>query len=294
MLNFLKSAFTRTSGNIDAEALVDDFARQTGRLYPFDLKSFPAGVKFLSAEPQVQREIAMTMALWLTENPTVPYNQNVWKMREAFFHILKRKLPFTEQDVVTLLNWSTKQEHTFYRGVPQMIKVAGDYLKSNPMSDEIHRSIEGLIQSIESQYMSVENRRWILRLKELTGDSEISLPLEAGDVWADTALSELRSLDLKIQTVWAELLLCCLRTTGSAPSSKWLKGVDKYLTVIRISNFFNQLLHWFPLVDKPRPAPSNRYDNVQTLLPVNADILKGLAWLCSKSDNPEIARALTA
>ncbi|HXQ35282.1 MAG TPA: hypothetical protein VN843_14795, partial [Anaerolineales bacterium] len=64
MLNFLKSAFTRTSGNIDAKALVDDFARQTGRLYPFDLKSFPAGVKFLNAEPQVQREIAMTMALW--------------------------------------------------------------------------------------------------------------------------------------------------------------------------------------------------------------------------------------
>ena len=55
MFNFLKSTFSRTSGSTDAGAFVEEFERQTGRLYPFDLKSFPAGVKFLKAEPQVQR-----------------------------------------------------------------------------------------------------------------------------------------------------------------------------------------------------------------------------------------------
>ena len=294
MLNFLKSTFARTSSNTDTEVLVQEFANQTGRLYPFDLKSFPAGVKFLKAEPEVQREIAMRMSLWLTESPTVPYNQNVWKMREAFFHMLKRKLPFTEPDVLALLNWSTNQEHNYYRGVPHMIKVVGDYLKAHPISVELHTAIETLIRSVESEPMGVENRRWILRLRELTGDTEVSLPIESGDVWADSALNELRTLDAKIQTAWAELLLYCLRTTGSAPSSRWLKGADKYLAVIGMSGFFDQLLHWFPLVDKSRAVPSNRYDNVQTLLPVNANILKGLAWLCSKSDDAEIARALTA
>lgn len=294
MFNFLKSTFSRTSGSTDAGAFVEEFERQTGRLYPFDLKSFPAGVKFLKAEPQVQREIAMTMSLWLTQNPTVPYNQNVWKMREAFFHMLKRKLPLTEQDVITLLSWSMDQEHNYYRGVPQMIKVVGDYLKNNPISDELHKAIERLIQSIESDRLSVENQRWVLRLKELTGDTNVSLPLAAGDIWADTALSDLRSLDSKTQTAWAELLLSCLRTTGSAPSSKWIKGADKYLAVIGISNFFNILLRWFPLVDKPRANLIDRYDHRESLLPVNTDILKGLAWLCSKSDDSEIARALTA
>ncbi|HMD82801.1 MAG TPA: hypothetical protein VKE92_15900, partial [Anaerolineales bacterium] len=248
----------------------------------------------LKAEPQVQREIVMTMSLWLTQNPTVPYNQNVWKMREAFFHMLKRKLPLTEQDVITLLSWSMDQEHNYYRGVPQMIKVVGDYLKNNPISDELHKAIERLIQSIESDRLSVENRRWVLRLKELTGDTNVSLPLAAGDIWADTALSDLRSLDSKTHTAWAELLLSCLRTTGSAPSSKWIKGADKYLAVIGISNFFNILLRWFPLVDKPRANLIDRYDHRESLLPVNIDILKGLAWLCSKSDDSEIARALTA
>ncbi len=208
--------------------------------------------------------------------------------------MLKRKLPLTEQDVITLLSWSMDQEHNYYRGVPQMIKVVGDYLKNNPISDELHKAIERLIQSIESDRLSVENQRWVLRLKELTGDTNVSLPLAAGDIWADTALSDLRSLDSKTKTAWGELLLSCLRTTGSAPSSKWIKGADKYLAVIGISNFFNILLRWFPLVDKPRANLIDRYDHRESLLPVNTDILKGLAWLCSKSDDSEIARALTA
>ena len=294
MFNFLKSTFSRTSGSTDAGALVEEFARQTGRLYPFDLKSFPAGVKFLKSEPLVQREIAMRMSLWLTQSVTVPYNQNIWKMREAFFHMLKRKLPFTEQDVIALLSWSMDQEHNYYRGVPHMIKIVGDYLKENTISDELRKAVERLIQSIESDRLSVENRRWVLRLKELTGDTDVSLPLVAGDIWADMALSDLRSLDSKTQTAWAELLLSCLRTTGSAPGSKWIKGADKYFAVIGISNFFNILLRWFPLVDKPRANLIDRYDHRETLLPVNTDIIKGLVWLCSKSDDPEIARSLTA
>jgi hypothetical protein len=307
MFNFLKSAFSHGSAESDAEALVEELARQNVRSYPFDLKNFTAGVKFLNADPQIQRGIVLAMLAWLEQHPFKGYPQNQqdqkawqvgWQMREAFLQMLKRKIPFQEQDVIAMVNWSAGHSdgplHMYLRGVPQMIKVLGDYLKNNPISDEIYKVIERLIQSIESEHISVENRRWVLRLKELMGDTEVSYPLEAGDLWADAALSELRTLDSKSQSAWAEVLLSCLRVTGSAPSSKWLKGIDKYLDVIESQNFFSKLSQWFPLVDKPRLTATNRYDNVQTLLPVNADILKGLVWLCSKSDDPEIARALTA
>src|SRR5687767_765269 len=169
-------------------------------------------------------------------------------MREAFLQMLKRKIPFQEQDVIAMVNWSAGHSngplHMYLRGVPQIIKVLGDYFKNNPISDELYKAIERLIRSIESEHMSVENHRWVLRLKELTGDTEINFPLVEGDVWANTALSELRALDSKTQTAWAELLLHCLRTTGSAPSSKWLKGMDKYLDIIGTQNFFNKLSSW--------------------------------------------------
>jgi len=308
MFNFLKSTFTRASDNTEAETLVEEFAKQELRHYSYRLENFTAGIKYQNAEPQLQRDVVLAMLSWFEKNPIRPLDPNGnrqdwnlqwqkhWKMRELFLAMLKRRLPLSEQDLIAILDWSVSrsENHSYYRGIPQMIKVVGDYLNGNEIDDKLQKAIDKLIHILESENTSVEVRRWVLRLKELKGDTDISLPLATGDVWADQAIAETKSLDITKQTLWAELLLHCLRTTGSAPSSKWLKGADKYLSVIGISNFFNQVLHWFPLVDKSRPAPSNRYDNVQTLLPVNADILKGLAWLCSKSDNPEIARALTA
>ena len=303
MFNFLKSKFSYTPANPDADSLVEEFARQESRNYSHKLEDFTAGVKYKNADPQFQRDVVFAVLNWLEKHPRSVLDLQgnkgwmlQWKMRNIFLNMLKHKLPFSEQDVITLLDWSVSgnENNTYFRGVPQMIKVLGDYLKENEISVALTTTIDRLIKVIESENRAVEARRWILRLKELEGDTEISLPLLAGDIWAATALSDLRSLDPKIQTAWAELLLNCLRTTGSAPSSKWLKGTDKYVDTIGSQNLFNRLLNWFSLVDKPRTTPFNRYDNVQTLLPVNADILKGLVWLCSKTDDPEIARALTA
>ena len=47
-------------------------------------------------------------------------------------------------------------------------------------------------------------------------------------------------------------------------------------------------------MDKPRPETLVQYLPSYNLSPVNVDILKGLVWLCSKTDDPAIARALTA
>ncbi len=308
MFNFLKSKFTDTSANLEAEALVEEFARQESRNYSRKLEDFTAGVKYKNAEPQFQRDVVLAMLSWLERNPIRPLDPNGdrqawnfqwqkrWRMRELFLAMLKRKLSFSEQDVIALLEWSASgsENHSYYRGIPQMIKVVGDYLNANEISMALTTAIDRLIKVIEAENRGVEPRRWILRLKELEGDTEISLPLLTGDVWADAALSELRSLEPQIQTAWAEILLNCLRTTGSAPSSKWLKGMNKYLDIIGISNFFHMLSRWFPLVDKPHPPTLVQYLASYHLLPVNIDILKGLVWLCSKSDDPEIARALTA
>jgi hypothetical protein len=306
MLNLLKFAFRANSGNA-AEALVEELARQNVRTYPFDLKNFTVGVKFQNADTQTQRTIVLAMLVWLEQHPSRAYPQNHheqkawqvgWQMREAFLHMLKRKLPFQEQDVIAMLDWSAGHSSgplsAYLRGVPQMIKVLGDYLKNNSLSEELKKAIGRLIHSLETEPMNVEARKWVLRLKELKGDAEVNLPLAAGDVWADKALSDLRSLGVKEQTAWAELLLNCLRVTGSSPSSKWLKGTEKDLDIIGSENFFNMLLSWFSLVDKPRPVQLNQYDRRETLLPVNADILKGLVWLCSKTDIPEVVRALTS
>ena len=304
MLNQVKSTFTVTPPPAEAKALVEAFARQDKqRLYPFELQNFRLGVRFQNADPQSQRVIVMAMLAWLDQHSFKSYgrqDQNAWqmgwKMREAFLHMLRFKIPFHEQDVVAMLNWSANQSHmsayVYFSGVPQIIKVVEDYLKTNPMSGELHKAIERITRSIEAESMSVEIRRWILRLKELVGETQISLPLAAGDAWADTALRELYAMDSRTRTAWAELLAHCSHATGTTPSSKWLKGADKYIDTIGNLNLFIKLLHWFPLVAKPHTASANGHDHF--LLPANAEILKGLVWLCSQSDDAEIARVLAS
>ena len=304
MLNQIRSTFPVPSPRSEARALVEAFAKQDEqRLYPFKLQNFTLGVKFQNADPQTQRVIVMTMLAWLDQHSLKSYgrqDQNAWqmgwKMREAFLHMLQFKIPFQEQDLITMLDWSASQSSTsayvYFSGVPQIIKVVGDYLKSHPMSRELQQAAERLIQSIEAESMSVEIRRWILRLKDLIGETEVSLPLAAGDAWADTALKEIYSLDSRTRTAWAELLLYCSRAKSSVPSNKWLSAVDPYIDTIGNLNFFIKLLHWFPVVEKQLTASTNRHDRHPSLLPVNSDILKGLIWLCGKSDDPEIARAL--
>jgi len=290
MLNFLKPG--RPGPSSDAEALVEELARQSGPLHPFNLKNYTAGVKIQNAAPELQCAVVIAMLHWLEAHERDNQWDRKWKVHQALHHLLKRKLPFTEQDAFFFVDWSSAQSSNYFRSAPQVIKVVGDYLKENELTPRLHKSVDKLIRILESQRMSVDARRWVLRLRELTGDTRVDIPLEAGDVWADTALAEIQELDVKTQTTWAELLLYCLRASGSAPSSKWMKSADAHISMIGVADFFDALIRWFPLVDKPRAGTVN--DRVTSLNAVNADILKGLAWISAKSDHPAMASTLTA
>src|ERR1043165_2920032 len=236
MFNFLKSKLTNVSVNPESYALVEEFANQEPQNYSYKLENFTAGIQFQSADPRLQLDIVVAMLMWFESDPRSPFNprdtgrwQLDWKMCKLLSSMLEYKLPFSERDIVAILDWSVTRmkNHTYYRGIPQIIKVVKDYIKKNEMSDSLSKAIDRLTNVIELEYASIEARRWALRLRDLKDDDEIKLPLLRGDIWTDTALSDLRALDSKAQTAWAELLLHCLRVTGSVPSSKWLKGVDK-------------------------------------------------------------------
>ena len=292
MLNQIKSTFTVTTPRSEAKALVEAFARQDKqRLYPFELQNFTLGVRFQNADAQTKRVIVMAMLAWLDQHSFKSYgrqDQNAWqmgwKMREAFLHMLQFKIPFQEKDVIAMLNWSAYQSsapaYVYFSGVPQIIKVVGGYLKDHPLSDELHEAIERLAQSLEAVSMSVEIRRWLLRLKELMGETQVSLPMTAGDAWADVALREIYAMNSRAKTAWAELLKHCSHASGAVPGGKWLAEADQYIDAIGDLYLFIKLSHWLPLADQPQKSAAN------------AAILQGLIWLCGKSEDPDIAIVL--
>ncbi len=275
------------------DALVERLARQQWRGHPFRLENLPAGLEILQSDAEAQRRAAMAIVRWLDLHGTSTFDTNTWKMREALFFLLKQKLRLTEADVVALLDWSAHVRTNYWRGLPQVIKVLSDYLKRNELTPRLIDRVERLVKASDGGRMTVEDQRRVLRLNELIGKKDIRLPLAPGDLWANAALSDIRSYSKEQQSDWAELLLHCLRATGSSPSKKWLKDAEDKLSAIGEANFSAAVLRWFPLADRPRPR-GQRGESGEIPLPANADLLKGLVWICSTYNDGEIARALAA
>jgi hypothetical protein len=87
-------------------------------------------------------------------------------------------------------------------------------------------------------------------------------------------------MNSRTKTAWAELLRHCSQATGPLPSRRWLAEAGKYIDAIGDLYLFIKLSHWFPLADRAQSSS------------VNATILQGLVWLCSQSEDSDIAFAL--
>lgn len=307
MSKLIKSSFNSPATSTDAQTLVKEFVAEDIQIYPLDLKKTLAGAKYQKASLRLKCEVVLGFTEWLDKNTPPPQTiasilkqinfnwQNRWKMQEVLSHLLRQNLPFTEEEVLYLLNWSVNdnKQHMKDRKIPHVIKIVENHLKNNYLSETLQKNIVQLLKVIKAERVSAENRRWMLKLNEFIGETEASLPLQVGDVWADAAIADLKLLDTAQKNTWAGLLVHCLNASGSTPSTKWLNTADKFLSVIGLNTFHETVTHWFSLADKPRSTQTHAYDQVQMFLDVNGTILKGLVWCCSKIDSPEIANVLT-
>jgi len=303
MLNFLKRKPASEASDL-VEVLAEQIAAEGNVRRPFALENYPAGLQIENAAPEIQSQVVPALIHWL-DNNFVSFGEREsarrrWKMHNALNILLARSLPFTEEEMRQVLDWFVRQNTRYSHSIPQMIKVVSNYLKEKPLSESLTQQIASLIRSIEARRPRTQERRWAMRLRELIGDTEIRLQLVEGDVWADAALAHIRALEPEHKNAWAELLLSCLRVSGSKPSQKWMKEAEACITAIGPDEYRFALLTWFPLASEPRPEPATFYANqhvnpnmVWYLDPTNSDVLKGLVWTCSREEDPEMARALS-
>jgi Domain of unknown function (DUF4132) len=102
-----------------------------------------------------------------------------------------------------------------------------------------------------------------------------------------------------ILNAWTTLLNHCMTATGGAPSKKWLDEARKLINPVRAARFQERVARWFPLVDEPRTDVIESWsewspDPNVLIIDSHSDILKGLIWCCSLSDDAGLARLLTA
>ena len=265
--------------------------------YPDRLQDIPEGRQLLAASPDEQRQFVLRALAFLRHSGPAQWTIS-WRILEAIGALLRRRLPFTADEVGELVAWASRGTNYVHVG-SSILKTLDYYLRDQPLTPQVRAKAETLLAALQSGPADASIRQLILKLQDLLGVTEQALPLEPGDVWADVALDDIRALEDPMEDAWRKLLQGCATASAGAPTTKWLAAVRPSLETIGFASFKALVLRWFPLADKPRTEPlttGHAWLNDRPLLlqDRNADILKGLAWLCGRNADREVARALTA
>lgn len=257
------------------------------------IEELPAGRELLSASPEEQRTFVMA-ALARLQNPQA-HDGTSWQLVDGVTTLLRRSLPFSHEDVLTLIGWARRGYGGWYVE-PHLPKVIATYLAKHPRTPALEEALDALITDLEAQSHSTDQRRRVLKLRELAGFVDVSVPLLAGDPWADAARAEVMALPPEQRTPWTLLLQQCAAASGSAPSQKWLKATRALVERLGAAEVHATLLRWFSLVDQPRAEPLEQpwggAHHPLVMQPQNQDVLRGLVWVCAADDSREMARAL--
>jgi hypothetical protein len=281
------------------EDLVAERQRERHRWFTFGNEDSATARRILAASQEEQRAFVLAAVEWLDlrHNKQSAAYYETWAVRETMQTVLRRRLRFDHDEVCRLLDWSIGEPNVFVQGTPQMVKVLQDHLKEHEITPALKKRVRKLTKDLDEGYSTAEIRRWSARLKELGGLMNSSLALIPGEAWSDAAISEIEAMEGEGREAWIALLQHCTRAGGAKPGVKWSRGANAMLEKIGRQSFESAVVRWFPLVERPRTTPVERRtqwlpDPNLLILDKNADILKGLAWLCAGSDSAGVARAL--
>jgi len=258
--------------------------------YPFENHKTEESI--LKMSPSEQVTLAVAMLRWYQQNTEGVHQQNRWQISDAMLRILQRKLPFSLSEILEFLAVFQTDIFLLSFGMNRIAPLLQNYLKENSLTSELQTAVERICQLLDGQGSS--QHKCATKLRKLISSGQVENPILLGEFWADTAIQYLQALSESEYQSWLHLLEECTNTNGGKPTAKWLKTVHSYREIIGNEKIKQVLLQWFPLVDHPRTQPLNDWrGNADLITDRNADILKGLVWLCADSDDADIARTLS-
>jgi hypothetical protein len=321
MFSFLSNILTKKAQIEEPYRTFIERLRNEPFVWGSKLKDHEIGREILDLSMQEKAQMALAMAIylkgkkygatsWEFSSVTLPngnikdasilINPSPYKVEQALLDLLRQNIEFSKEQLLEILSWSIQNSDNYCRGIPQIIKTVENFLKQNSLTTDLQSALVLLAKTINNDdYKAKQYLKGAAKLEELASIKQPLICLIAGDAWSDAAIARIESLDAEKKAAWIKFLSECQKASGSQPSTKWLKTANAILEKIGFENFKQAVVEWFPLVDKPRTKPLKpRYDwspdPNQLLDDTNADILKGLVWLCGEREDREIASRLSA
>ena len=238
-------------------------------------KELPHYQHVLHAQGDEKRGMIVALAGWLSN--TQERQQHYWTFYSFFVDMLDTKLPFTHDEVLAMIH-AIGSMHRRYPGMPQILK---RYLAHNALTPELQEAVAKLVQQMSTE-SHPDNVRKAAALAKLANLRATKLLIRRGEVWADRAIEDIDAMDADVASAWVQMIDHCMQAKQSKPTKAWTKSALLLLDEIGVDSFKTQVMAWFPLVDQPgTPDVDKPWQHPLLIAPINADILRGLVWLCT-------------
>lgn len=183
----------------EAKRLLDVYKKESHANYHSKVGDVPSGQAMMNADPHLQIAIAITVLQ--------KYGYD-WKLEALLFSLFARNLPWSEDDLVTLLQAAREKRGVSHfnaalRPLQRFMKASGGL--TPPLESELRTMLKE-VETLEY----ADARKFKTKLSELLGESNTALPT-AGETWADRAIADIAVLPESEQNAWKTLFGSTLR-----------------------------------------------------------------------------------
>ncbi len=209
------------------------------------------------------------------ESPRSPAS---YALREVAAAILRRKLPFSTEQAIRLIELASARMSDF--PYASILKVA----ESVPMNPQLAEALKNLRPCITSYHGGPQMTALHLRIDKLlalAGGTPIEISIAPQGTWSQAVFDEVAN-----SPEWMDVFRHILDLKQSEPSQKWRARSRTLIAAIGKEQFFQAATRWLQL------GPSPQQSGVQ-LNGKESDYQKGFLWFLAESGDPELCRLVS-
>ncbi len=216
--------------------------------------------------------------------------------------LCRRELPYASDDIVATIQATHSVEGLSYRlPVEQLLKAFKPSLADAATLKRCQPALEMLKAVLLKDYHSTAQRSMIQLVDELLASAQGEREAVAihADEWGDQVRPLLDGMEAEERERWLLTLRECAGARGSAPSAKWLAKAKAAREQLGMEAFARLATEWLGAFRKSANKPP-AYDergrqflnNGSILEERNADLLRGLIWLCADVEDERLVATL--
>lgn len=228
--------------------------------------------------------------------------RHIQAARTLISTLCRRTLPFTAEDAGAIVGAisSLDKRYAVYAPAQPLLKAIRPALTDAAVMARCRPVLERCRATVSEFYSSADQRALLRLLDEILSDGSETAPIVIpSDEWGDQANPILAAMPDETRDTWLALLAHCATARGSAPSEKWLRtgralrdapGAETFTADAR-----DLLAAFRTSANQPpayAPGAFRLLHNGSLLDERNAEMLRGLIWLCADSEDVRLAAAL--